>query len=69
MTYHFTDEHGDSLEVLPAHCHGSSAIHLYAVQSHESTTITVPVDRVEELIAGLRDTARQTAARREGAAT
>lgn len=68
MTFHYRDPHGTRLEVRPIRLpDGTPAIALYALQSHESTDVHIPVDQIEELIAGIRDTRRQAAAQEQPA--
>lgn len=64
MTFHYTDPDGDSLHIEPTRRHGQPAISLRNVRvdiEGASVAVHVPVDRVEELVAGIRDTARQAA--------
>jgi hypothetical protein len=62
MTFRYTDPRGGRLEVRATQLRdGTPAIALYALDCHESTDIPIPLDRIEELIAGIRDTARQAA--------
>ena len=68
MTYHWTDPDGDSLHIEPTHRHGQPAISLHNVRvdiEGASVAVHVPVDRIEELVAGLRDTARQAASQEQ----
>ncbi|MBA4865952.1 hypothetical protein H1V43_32330 [Streptomyces sp. PSKA54] len=68
MTFHYTDPDGDGLHVEPTARFGQPAISIRAVRvdiEGASVAVHVPVDQVEELIAGIRDTARQAAS--EGA--
>ncbi|MFD0053009.1 hypothetical protein ACFVHR_04695 [Streptomyces sp. NPDC127168] len=57
MTYHHRDRDGDRLEVRP----GTDAIKLDALDATtlHRVILTIPLDRIEELVAGIRDTARQ----------
>jgi hypothetical protein len=59
MTFHYTDLDGDRLVVRP----GTNTIKLDALDAAtlHRVILAVPIDRVEELIAGIRDTARQAA--------
>jgi hypothetical protein len=59
MTFRFTDRDGDRFEVRSA----TNTIKLDAldVVTLHRVILAVPLDRVEELIAGIRDTARQAA--------
>jgi hypothetical protein len=57
MTFRWTDPHGDHLEAeADAFDNGEPALYI-----ETSGSVRVPLDRVEELIAGIRDTARQAA--------
>jgi hypothetical protein len=64
LTFRYTDADGDSLEVRTIRRFGQSAI---SVRVHRpdipgaDAAVHIPLDRVEELIAGIRDTARQAA--------
>jgi hypothetical protein len=59
MTFRYTDPDGDRLHVRPA-INTIKLDALDAVTLHR-VILAVPLDRVEELIAGIRDTARQAA--------
>lgn len=62
MTFHFTDPDGRRLELEPDTTpDGDPAITVWARGTFALVPVRVPLDRVEELIAGLRDTARQAA--------
>ncbi|MEU6491112.1 hypothetical protein ABZ890_12045 [Streptomyces sp. NPDC046984] len=72
MTYRFTDPDGDALHIEPTRRHGRPAISLRNLRvdiEGTSVAVHVPVDQVEELIAGIRDTARQAAAPPAGPVT
>ena len=56
MTYRYTDPDGDPIEVMPAPVGAFIAIRT------TDNGCYIPLDRVEELVAGIRDTARQAAA-------
>lgn len=64
MTFHYIDPDGDHLDVTTTRRFGLPAI---SVRAHRpdvpegAAAVHVPLDRVEELIAGIRDTARQAA--------
>lgn len=64
MSYHFTDPDGDELIAEPTIRYGRPAIALCNTRADngEAVAVHIPVDQVEELIAGIRDTARQSAA-------
>lgn len=62
MTFRYTDPDGHRLEAAPGHIAESHAVALTAWNAYGDTIrVDIPIDRVEELIAGLRDTARQAA--------
>jgi hypothetical protein len=57
MTFRYTDPDGDHIEAeADAFDDGAPALYL-----ETSGPVRIPLDRVEELIAGIRDTARQAA--------
>ena len=59
MTFYLTDPDGDRLEIEPAdRDDGIPVLHL----GINSGTVHVPLDRVEDVIKGLRETAREVAA-------
>lgn len=59
MTFYLTDPDGDRLEIEPADRDDNiPALHL----GISGSTVHVPLDRVEDLIKGLRETAREVAA-------
>jgi hypothetical protein len=67
MTYRYTDPNGGRLEVTPA-IHlidGQLAVEFFiplaTTNPVQAGRVRIPVDRIEELVAGLRDTARQAA--------
>lgn len=67
MTFRYTDPDGGRLEVTPA-IHlvdGQLAVEFFiplaAIQPTQAGRVRIPLDRVEELVAGIRDTARQAA--------
>lgn len=63
MTFQFTDTDGDELAVGPTVRYGRPAISLRNTRGdgQGAAAVDVPVDRVEELVAGIRDQARQAA--------
>ncbi|MFE3855285.1 hypothetical protein ACFXPN_29655 [Streptomyces griseorubiginosus] len=62
MTFHYTDPDGDHLRVEPISRRGIPCISIHnRANGHGTAAVHVPLDRVEELIAGIRDTARQAA--------
>ena len=59
MTFYLTDPDGDRLEIEPADRDDNiPALHL----GISGSTVHIPLDRVEDLIKGLRETAREVAA-------
>jgi hypothetical protein len=64
MTYCYTDEDGEPITVRRAH----GGLPVVVIKTTDSGCY-IPLDKVEELIAGIRDAARQAAGLREGAAT
>jgi hypothetical protein len=62
MTFHFTGPEGRRLELEPdTDLDGQPVVTLRAHGQFASVPVHIPVDRVEEVIAGLRDTAREAA--------
>jgi hypothetical protein len=62
MTYHYTDPAGHHLETRPdTSWHDEPVVTIHARGQYATVPIRIPLDRIEELIAGLRDTARQAA--------
>lgn len=63
MTYHYRDIDGDELLVEPTTRYGKPAISLLSARrdGQGAAAVHVPVDQVEDLITGIRDTARQAA--------
>lgn len=59
MSFVYTDPSGNRLQVAP----GDQVIVLTTHWSYDTVRLDVPLDRVEELVAGIRDMARQAAAR------
>lgn len=65
MTFHFTDPDGDELIIEPTRRYGRPAISLRNSRSDSpetGATVHVFTTQTEELIAGIRDIARQAAA-------
>ncbi|MGA4867473.1 hypothetical protein ACPB9J_33100 [Streptomyces lavendulocolor] len=61
MTFRFADADGDLLHVgIPATPAGPGPCIAIHSASHEP--VHIPLDRVEEVVAGIRDAARQAAA-------
>ena len=65
MTFEYTDRDGDSLRVMSHTTGGPGPIVslIVARADGRSNGMFVPVDRVEEVVAGVRDAARQAAGR------
>ncbi|MFD5709516.1 hypothetical protein ACFWHW_03825 [Streptomyces pharetrae] len=62
MTYHYTDPDGHRIESEPGWVAETAAVSLTTWNAHGDTIrVDIPLDHVEEFIAGLRDTARQAA--------
>ena len=63
MTFRYTDPDGDHLIATPTTRHGEPAINLRNARGdgQGGSAVDIPVDRLEEVIAGIRDTARQAA--------
>ena len=71
MTYHWTDPDGDRIEVSAGLVDAATGQPILSIdivtitvqRRHDGQAATVysPLDRIEELIAGIRDTARQAA--------
>jgi hypothetical protein len=61
MTYVFTDSDGDHLHITPTTRYGHPAINLRTERGdgQGGAAVDVPLNRLEELVAGLRDTGRQ----------
>ena len=65
MTFHFTDRDGDTLSARPLTAGGPGpAVSLIVTRGNgpQSAGVFIPLDRVEEVVSGLRDMARQAAA-------
>ncbi|NJP75685.1 hypothetical protein HCJ99_33960, partial [Streptomyces sp. C1-2] len=62
MTFHFTDADGDQLSVVPTSRRGRPGLLFLNARLGNTAAVHVPVDQVEDLVAGIRDTARQSAA-------
>jgi hypothetical protein len=62
MTYRYTDPDGDRhITASPDNHKGTPVVTLTAEDCCDHVIVRIPADRVEELIAGIRDTARQAA--------
>lgn len=68
MTFHYTDPDGDHLHITPTSRYGQPAINLRTARAdgQGAAGVDVPVDQLEDVVAGLRDTARQAAAAEDG---
>ncbi|MGW9058876.1 hypothetical protein [Streptomyces sp. NPDC055733] len=58
MTYHHRDRDGDLLTATPGHDRDGQPTVLIATTSDG---VDIPLDRIEELVAGIREAARQAA--------
>lgn len=57
MTYRYTDPDGHEIETVPeTDWHGKPVITFWARGEFATVPVRIPADRVEELIAGIRDT-------------
>jgi hypothetical protein len=62
VTYAYTDPDGRHLDIHPdTNLDGQQVVTLWARGVCARVPVRIPLDRVEELIAGLRDNARQAA--------
>jgi hypothetical protein len=62
MTFEYTDPDGDRLEIRVAkHDADTTVVALVVEETGSFAAVHIPLGRVEELIAGIRDTARQAA--------
>jgi hypothetical protein len=62
VTFHYTDPDGHEIETTPeTHWHNEPVVTLWARGEYATIPVRIPVDRIEELIAGLRDARRQAA--------
>lgn len=62
MTFRYTDPNGDKIAITGTSTHSHPAIAITVACPHANLpggTVRIPLDQVEELIAGIRDTARQ----------
>lgn len=57
--FEFRDHYDTELSAFPGGVPEVPTVVLYTRQSHSSANVYIPVDRLEEVIAGLRDMARQ----------
>ncbi|MFJ5156346.1 hypothetical protein ACIQCF_33260 [Streptomyces sp. NPDC088353] len=64
MTFHYTDTDGDHLYITPTSRHGQPALNFRTERpdGQGGAAVDVPVDQLEDVVAGARDTARQAAA-------
>jgi hypothetical protein len=61
MTFHFTDSSGHHLEAeADTDFDSQPVVTLWTRGTFARVPVRIPLDRLEELIAGLRDTARQS---------
>jgi hypothetical protein len=62
VTFHYTDPDGHQIGADPGRVAETAAVSLTTWNAHGDTIrVDIPLDRIEELVAGLRDTARQAA--------
>lgn len=59
MTFHYTDPDGDHLQVDADERDDGTPVLYFDI---EGVSVHIPLDRVEELVTGIRDTAREAAA-------
>jgi hypothetical protein len=70
MTFRFTIEGGTATltaEPVTLHAGSPTADHALALRITKSITLYVPLDRIEELVAGIQDEARQAAGQQPAA--
>jgi hypothetical protein len=69
VTYHYRDTDGHHLTAEPdTDLNSRQVVTLWARGEYDTRVpVRIPLDRIEELIAGLRDTARQAAAQEQPA--
>lgn len=58
-SFDFYGPHDTQLDAYPAGPPGAPAVWLHVRQGHDSANVLIPLDRVEEVVAGIRDMARQ----------
>ncbi|KOV86087.1 MULTISPECIES: hypothetical protein [unclassified Streptomyces] len=62
MTYRYRDADGHEIELTPeTDLDGQSVVTIWARSRYARVPVRIPVDHLEEFIAGARDTARQAA--------
>jgi hypothetical protein len=62
MTFRYTDTTGHDIKTVPeTDLDKQPVVTIWARSKFATVPVRIPVDRVEELIAGIRDTARQLA--------
>lgn len=62
MTYRYTDPDSHRIETTPGWVADTPAITITTWNAHGDTIrVDIPLDRIEEFIAGARDSARQAA--------
>lgn len=62
MTFRYTDPDGHRLATEPGWVAETPAVSLTTWNAHGDTIrVDIPLDRLEELVAGVRDTGRQAA--------
>ncbi|UOB09113.1 hypothetical protein MQE23_08610 [Streptomyces sp. HP-A2021] len=62
MTFRYTDTSGHHLELQPdTDLNGQQTVTLWARGTYARVPVRIPLDHLEELVTGLRDTGRQAA--------
>jgi hypothetical protein len=61
MTFRYTDPDGHEIETQPEEWDGQPVVAVWIRGEFATVPARIPVDHVEEFIAGLRDTARHAA--------
>ena len=67
MTFHYHDVSGNEIETVAEGYKGQPVVTLWARGEFATVPVRIPVDRIEEFIAGIRDTARQAASQEQPA--
>jgi hypothetical protein len=62
VTFHYTDPDGHRIDTQPdTNLDGQHVVTIWTRGTYACIPVRIPLDRIEELIAGIRDTARQAA--------
>jgi hypothetical protein len=62
MTFHYTDATGHHITTEPdTDIDGNQTVTLWTRGTYTRVPVRIPLDHIEELVAGIRDTARQAA--------